>query len=90
MTPSAIQKTPDGGVMQTQAALSADERLRLTGFLRLAIYDAMAAKMPNLFPSPHRANGKLRGPQKRHLVVSYLRRHPEELRPYMRGFAAKA
>jgi polyvinyl alcohol dehydrogenase (cytochrome) len=38
MTPSAIQKTLDGGVMKTQAAaLSADERLRLASFLGTAV-----------------------------------------------------
>jgi polyvinyl alcohol dehydrogenase (cytochrome) len=38
MTPSAIQKTLDGGVMKTQAAaLSVDERLRLSSFLGTAV-----------------------------------------------------
>jgi hypothetical protein len=28
------------------------------------------------------ADGDVRGPQKRHRVVAYIRAHPEELRPY--------
>src|SRR4051794_5886345 len=38
MTPAAIQRTLDGGIMKTQAtALSADERLKIASFIGTAI-----------------------------------------------------
>jgi hypothetical protein len=43
------------------------------------IFQKVAAVEPELCPE---AVGSVRGPQKRHRILSYLRNHPEELRPY--------
>lgn len=40
--------------------------------------------MPELFTSLGALDDGKRGPQRRHLVLSYVREHPEELRPFAR------
>jgi hypothetical protein len=44
------------------------------------IFQKVARVEPDLCPD---AVGGVRGPQKRHRILGYLRNHPEELRPYM-------
>ncbi|MEP6780331.1 MAG: hypothetical protein ABJC26_10610 [Gemmatimonadaceae bacterium] len=70
---AALDGTPDG-VLATQlglnlSAIKARWRSIFERFARIST-DAL----------PDEKNG--RGPQKRHLVLSYLRQHPEELRPF--------
>lgn len=45
-----------------------------------AIYQRVIEVAPNLFPGEH-IEGDTRGPEKRRHLLSYLRHHPEELRP---------
>jgi DNA-binding CsgD family transcriptional regulator len=48
-----------------------------------SIFDRIALKRPDLIPDSHREPiSETRGPQKRHIVVAYVRDHPEELRPF--------
>jgi len=43
-------------------------------------------RMPDLFDAPTAdTDGSTRGPEKRRSLLQYLRQHPEELRPYVRG-----
>lgn len=53
MTPTAIERTLDAGVMQTQAAaLSADERLRIATFLGTPVtIERQRGQIPNLCPA---------------------------------------
>jgi DNA-binding NarL/FixJ family response regulator len=46
-----------------------------------AIYDRVAAQDADLLPNAFDSNHNRRGAQKRHLLLRYLRHHPEELRP---------
>lgn len=46
-----------------------------------AIYERVAEQEPELLPSVFDDNSQKRGAQKRHLLLRYLRHHPEELRP---------
>jgi hypothetical protein len=46
----------------------------------ITIYDRVAGRIPELRAVISRG-GLTRGPQKRHKLLSYLREHPEELRP---------
>lgn len=48
----------------------------------LEIYDRIINAFPELFTDCHPGNGQARGKQKRHLILSYVRQHPEELRPF--------
>ena len=45
-----------------------------------ALYEWVSAKMPALLPVN---DGEGRGPEKRRLLLNYLREHPEELRPIL-------
>jgi hypothetical protein len=54
-----------------------------------AIFTKVAQELPSLFPATGNADRTIRGPQKRHLVLAYVRKHPEELRPFVRTTAAK-
>jgi hypothetical protein len=47
-----------------------------------SVFDKIAVKRPDLLPLSAGAevSGR-RGPQKRHMVLAYIREHPEELRP---------
>jgi hypothetical protein len=50
-----------------------------------SIFDQVADVMPSLLPEFEDDSERgTRGPQKRHLLLAYLRRHPEELRPFLR------
>jgi hypothetical protein len=50
-----------------------------------SVFDHVANVMPGLLPgSDNGADRRTRGPQKRHHLLAYLRRHPEELRPFIR------
>jgi hypothetical protein len=52
----------------------------------LSLFESVAAIRPGIFPdaddSPNRT---VRGRQKRHLLLTYIRTHPEELQPYEWG-----
>jgi hypothetical protein len=47
-----------------------------------AIYDRVAARLPELVSHPEQTPGT-RGKEKRRRVLEYLRQHPEELRPFL-------
>ena len=49
-----------------------------------SIFMKVEDHMPDLFAHLAPVDGK-RGPQRRHLVLSYVREHPEELRPFARA-----
>jgi hypothetical protein len=46
-----------------------------------AIFEAVEQRRPDLFHSAGEHSGT-RGPQRRHLVLTYVRTHPEELTPF--------
>lgn len=46
-----------------------------------SIYHRVAGQDAELLPDPPENKGQKRGAQKKHLLLNYLRRHPEELRP---------
>lgn len=46
-----------------------------------SVFNQVSARMPELLPEPDLRHRTSRGLQKRHHLLSYLRRHPEELRP---------
>jgi hypothetical protein len=50
----------------------------------LAIFERISTAMPELLPQGPASETSKRGPQKRHLVLAYVRSHPEELRPFLR------
>jgi hypothetical protein len=48
-----------------------------------SVFDRTALKRPDLFPAEvERWISEMRGPQKRHIILAYIREHPEELRPF--------
>lgn len=47
-----------------------------------AIYERVAAQEPELLPNDWDEDRQIRGAQKRHFLLRYLRHHPEELRPF--------
>lgn len=48
-----------------------------------SVFDRVALKRPDLVPDQEeRASPEKRGIQKRHIVLAYMREHPEELRPF--------
>ncbi|MFZ0590007.1 MAG: hypothetical protein WAM39_05970 [Bryobacteraceae bacterium] len=50
-----------------------------------SVFDQVANVMPGLLPeSDDDIYRQTRGPQKRHHLLAYLQRHPEELRPFIR------
>ena len=46
-----------------------------------AIYDRVADVLPDMLQSPKSTDGAARGTEKKRQLLSYLRQHPEELRP---------
>jgi hypothetical protein len=71
-----------------------DEELSRTLHLKLptvkkrwaAVFNRVALAHPGLLPGAIRQRDpRARGPQKRHLLLEYLRHHPEELRPVLPG-----
>jgi hypothetical protein len=71
---------------------SLTRQLRLTGGAvkrRCSVlFERIEREKPELFESVRTVNRRVRGPQKRHVVLGYVRRHPEELRPFARVVAA--
>lgn len=47
-----------------------------------ALFDRIAQNQRELLPNPGHSDGTARGKQKRHHLLTYVRAHPEELRPY--------
>lgn len=47
-----------------------------------SVFEQLEAAMPGWVNSVNESEG--RGPQKRHRVLAYVRKHPEELQPYER------
>jgi len=56
-----------------------------------ARWRSLLARIENAKPgwNAHDGNGDGRGPQRRHRVLAYFRKHPEELRPYDRNMASR-
>jgi hypothetical protein len=52
------------------------------------LFERIDRAMPELFESIQTFERRVRGPQKRHVVLAYVRKHPEELRPFARAMAA--
>jgi len=70
-------------VGKTDAELSADLGLSIEAIKKrwMSIFDRVDEFKPEIL-SPSDADSDVRGPQKRHRVVAYIRTHPEELRPF--------
>jgi hypothetical protein len=58
----------------------------------LAIYDRVGARIPGLAPEIDEAGDSdpRRGKEKKRRLLSYLRQHPEELRPFSRAVLSKS
>lgn len=52
------------------------------------LFERVDREMPELFASVRAVDRRVRGPQKRHVVLAYVRKHPQELRPFARAAAA--
>ena len=68
----------------TDEELSSALNISLTGVKKrwLSIFERTVDARPELFPAIDlQKDGQKRGRQKRHHVLAYMRRHPEELRP---------
>jgi DNA-binding NarL/FixJ family response regulator len=67
---------------KTDAELSEELGLTLEATKKrwLSIFDRVGQYKPEILSPAEESEG--RGPQKRHRVVAYVRKHPEELRPY--------
>jgi len=50
-----------------------------------SIFIKVEDRMPDLFANYIASEDGKRGPQRRHMVLSYMRDHPEELRPFARS-----
>jgi hypothetical protein len=48
----------------------------------MAVFEQLSRSLPELFPGTVNTELETRGRQKRHLVLAYVRKHPEELRPF--------
>jgi hypothetical protein len=48
------------------------------------LFERIDKEMPELFESIKTGDRRVRGPQKRHVVLAYVRKHPQELRPFAR------
>ena len=68
---------------KTDAELSADLGLSIEAIKKrwMSIFDRVDEFKPEIL-SGAEADSDVRGPQKRHRVVAYVRNHPEELRPF--------
>ncbi len=49
------------------------------------LFERIDREMPELFQSIKSVDRRVRGPQKRHVVLAYVRKHPQELRPFARA-----
>jgi len=69
----------------TDSELSEDLGLKLSALKKrwASIFDRVQVARPDLLPSP--LEHQSRGPQKRHRLLAYLRKHPEELRPFSKA-----
>ena len=76
-----LMRAVDGA---TDRTLAADLHLTLTAVKRRwrGIFDKVEDRAPRLFADMTSGDDGKRGPQRRHLVVTYVRNHPEELRPF--------
>jgi len=54
------------------------------------LFERIDREMPELFESMKADDRSVRGPQKRHVVLAYVRKHPQELRPFARAVQANA
>lgn len=76
----------------TDEDLSKDLNVSLSSIRKtwLAIYDRVAARMPEILGEPLQAGSESpgRGRGKKHRLLAYLREHPEELRPVSRKLLA--
>jgi hypothetical protein len=72
---------------ETDAELSNELGLTLEATKKrwLSIFDRVGQYKPGILTPSEEGEG--RGPQKRHRIVAYVRKHPEELRPYAWGRA---
>jgi hypothetical protein len=52
------------------------------------LFERIDREMPELFESAKTVDRRVRGPQKRHVVLAYVRKRPQELRPFARATAA--
>jgi hypothetical protein len=48
----------------------------------MVVFEQVSRSLPELFPETVNSELETRGRQKRHLVLAYVRKHPEELRPF--------
>lgn len=71
-------------VGRTDAELSADLGVPIQTIKKrwISVFERIARTKPELFEAVPPGGDEGRGPQKRHHVLSYVRGHPEELRPY--------
>jgi hypothetical protein len=72
----------------TDAELSRELGLKLPTVKKrwASIFDRIAMAKADLLPdSDNNLDQQARGPQKRHRLLAYLRKHPEELRPFLRS-----
>jgi hypothetical protein len=69
---------------KTDAELSGDLGLSIEAIKKrwMSIFDRVDEFKPEILSSSGE-DSDVRGPQKRHRVVAYIRSHPEELRPYL-------
>ena len=79
-------------VGRTDAELSADLGVPIQTIKKrwISVFERIAQTKPELFEAVPPGGDEGRGPQKRHHVLSYVRAHPEELRPYDWGQASPA
>jgi hypothetical protein len=71
-----------GGAVDRELAASLGLTLPVVKRRWRSIFETIQDRMPDMFAEIPADDERKRGPQKRHLVLSYVRRHPEELRPY--------
>jgi len=83
----------DQELLRAALAGATDKELACTLDLKLptlkkrwaTVFHHISVQKPDLLPDPdNRWNSRVRGPQKRHVLLDYLRDHPEELRPSTR------
>jgi hypothetical protein len=72
--------------VSTDEELARELRLKLPTVKKrwASAFERISLTKPDLIPTSDRsANCQTRGRQKRHLLLAYVRQHPEELRPYL-------
>ena len=53
------------------------------------LFERVENEMPEMFEAIQNVDRKGRGPQRRHVILAYIRKHPEELRPFARVMTAQ-